>query len=76
MDRIMNISKWTKEDLVQVLRLSGYMDGEDIISSKFCKVEDGRASFDIAYYDMNTGNVDRGTVYVFIDATGELVADY
>lgn len=75
MERIMNISKWTKEDLLRTLERSGYgLDG--ILSAKFAGVNDRhQAMFDIAFDDPDEG-VGYGKVYVYIDKGGELVADY
>ena len=70
----MNLSKWTKNDIVAALERSGYYENE-IISANFAGVNDSnKAMFDIAYD--NDGIMERGRVFVFIDATGELVADY
>lgn len=72
----MNLSKWTKEDLIRTLERSGY-GGEDILSAKFAGVNDRhQAMFDIAFEDTMDGGVGYGKVFVFIDKGGELVADY
>ena len=71
----MNLSKWSKEDIVRALERRGYFE-DGIISAKFTGVNDtNQAMFDIAYEDMDEG-VGYGKVFVFIDKTGELVADY
>ena len=77
MERIMNLSKWTKEDLILALERRGYYE-DGIISAKFSGVNDrNTAMFDIAYTDThNEGGIGFGRVFVFIDKTGELVADY
>ena len=76
MERIMNLSKWTKEDLVRTLERSGYTD-DGIISAKFAGVNDRhQAMFDIAFEDFIEGGIGYGRVFVFIDKGGELVADY
>lgn len=72
----MNLSKWTKEDLINILDRSGY-GGDDIVSAKFAGVNDRhQAMFDIAFEDTFDGGLAYGKVYVFIDKGGELVADY
>lgn len=75
MERIMNLSKWSKEDIVRALERRGYFE-DGIISAKFAGVNDtNQAMFDIAYEDADEG-VGYGKVFVFIDGSGELVADY
>ena len=75
MERIMNLSKWNKTDIRRALERRGYYDNE-IISAKFSGVnETNQAMFDIAY-DNGGDYIDFGRVFVFIDKTGELVADY
>lgn len=77
MERIMNISKWSKEDLIRALERSGYGMDEGIISAKFSGVNDRhQAIFEIAYPGDVSGSIDTGKVYVYIGAGGELVADY
>ncbi len=73
----MNISKWTKTDIIRALERRGYMD-DGIVSASFAGVNDrNQAMFDIAYKDThNDEGIGFGKVFVFIDATGELVADY
>lgn len=72
----MNLSKWTKEDLIRALERSGYTD-DGIISAKFSGVNDrNQAMFDIAFEDIMDGGIGYGKVFVFIDKGGELVADY
>ena len=75
MERIMNLSKWTKNDIVAALERSGYgLDG--IISANFAGVNDRhQAMFDIAFDDPDEG-IGYGKVYVYVGAGGELVADY
>ena len=76
MERIMNLSKWTKEDLIRALERRGY-GGDDIVTAKFTGVNDKhQAMFDIAYEDTMDGGLGYGKVFVFIDGSGELVADY
>ena len=72
----MNISKWTKEDIIRTLERSGYgLDG-GLLSAKFAGVNDRhQAMFDIAFDDPDEG-IGYGKVYVYIDKGGELVADY
>lgn len=71
----MNLSKWTKEDIIRALDRRGYTD--DIVSAKFAGVNDrNQAMFDIAFEDTMDGGIGYGKVFVFIDASGELVADY
>ena len=72
----MNISKWTKEDLLRTLERSGYgLDG-GILSAKFAGVNrSNQAMFEIAFNDPDEG-IDYGMVYVYVGAGGELVADY
>ena len=72
----MNLSKWTKNDLIQILARSGYTD-DGIVSAKFAGVNDRhQAMFDIAFKDTMDGGIGYGKVYVFINKGGELVADY
>ena len=72
----MNLSKWSKEDLIRALERSGYTD-DGIISAVFAGVnERHQAMFDIAFEDTMDGGIGYGKVFVFIDASGELVADY
>lgn len=74
MERIMNLSKWTKNDIIAALERGGYYENE-IISASFAGVNDtNQAMFDIAYD--NEGIMERGRVFVFIDKGGELVADF
>jgi len=77
MERIMNISKWSKEDIRLALERSGYGMEEDLISVRFAGVNDRhQAVFDIAYPGDLCGSIDYGKVYVYIDKSGELIADY
>ena len=70
----MNLSKWTKADVVAALARGGYLDN-NIVSAKFAGVNESRqAMFDIAFDDGE--GIDYGKVFVYIDASGELVADY
>ncbi len=72
----MNISKWTKEDIIRTLERSGYVLEADLLSAKFAGVNDRhQAMFDIAFDDPDEG-VGYGKVYVYVGAGGELVADY
>ena len=73
----MNISKWNKTDIIRALERRGYQS-DDIVSAKFSGVNDrNQAMFDVAYTDThNEGGIGYGKVFVFIDAGGELVADY
>lgn len=71
----MNLSKWNKNDIVAALERRGYYE-DGIISAKFAGVNDThQAMFDIAYKDIDD-ELGYGKVFVFIDANGELVADY
>lgn len=71
----MNLSKWTVSDVVAALARGGYTGENAIVSSKFAGVNDRhQAMFDIAYDDGD--GIDYGRVFVFIDASGELIADY
>lgn len=73
----MNLSKWSKEDLIRALERRGYYE-DGIISAKFAGVNDtNQAMFDIAFEECDqAGDVGFGRVFVFIDKNGELVADY
>lgn len=76
MERIMNLSKWTKEDIIRALERRGYIE-DGIISAKFAGVnETNQAMFDIAFEDTMDDTIGYGKVFVFIDKSGELVADY
>lgn len=71
----MNISKWSKTDIIRALERRGYND-DGIVSANFAGVNDrNQAMFDIAFKDVDD-ELGYGKVFVFIDATGELVADY
>lgn len=72
----MDLSKWTLVDLKKTLLESGYLS-DDIITAKFSHVNPQRtAVFTITYKDYNTGEIDQGNVYVFINQSGKLVADF
>jgi len=73
----MNLSKWTKQDVVAALARGGYLD-DNIVSAVFAGVNENRqAMFDIAYdTDDGSGELGYGKVFVYIDKSGELVADY
>ena len=75
MERIMNISKWTKEDIIRALERRGYSD-DGIVSAKFAGVNDSHQAMFIIAIDDGNDYIDYGKVFVYIDAGGELVADY
>ena len=72
----MDLSKWTLKDIKKVLLDSGYLS-DDIISARFSHVNSNRtAVFNIAFRDLSTGEIDKGNVFVFIDESGKLTADF
>jgi len=73
----MNLSKWTKTDIIKALERGGY-EASDIVSANFAGVNDThQAMFDIAYTDThNDEGIGFGKVFVYIDKGGELVAEF
>jgi hypothetical protein len=77
MERYMDLSKWTKKELIAVLERSGY-GASDIVSARFNSVTDtGNAVFDIAFTDDDApGGISQGKAFVFFNQAGEIVADF
>ena len=73
----MDLSKWTRKELIAVLEHSGY-GASDIVSAKFNSVNDrGNAIFDVAFEDEDApGGIGQGKVFVFFNKAGEIVADF
>jgi hypothetical protein len=73
----MDLSKWTKKELIAVLERSGY-GASDIISARFNSVNDtGDAIFDVTFEDEDaSGGIGQGKVFVFFNKAGEIVADF
>ena len=70
-----DLTKWSTEQLVDLLSKSGY-DSDDILSVEYkFTTLNGVVVFDISYEDIESGEIDRGRVYVSL-RDGRLVAEY
>lgn len=70
------IHQWDKEDLIDMLNLSGY-SGEDILTTEYINTVNHVSKFQISFPDeYEKGGIGYGFVFVSINDKGALVADY
>jgi ribosomal protein S8 len=72
---ITDLTKLTRNQLVNLLEETGYIESSnEIHSASYTSTNKGQVKYTIKYNDF--GVMATGHVFVYIDSNGQLVADY
>ena len=72
---ITDLTKLSRDNIVDLLKANGYNDNDDIDSVEFVSVANNQVKYTISFYDFDD-ELNTGFVFVYIDNQGQLVAEY
>ncbi len=70
-----DMTNFREEDLIAILENSGYTDNTDIVGAEFVKVGNKNFIYKIQFTDSD-GGVDSGNIFISVDQTGKLKAEF
>lgn len=74
---ITDLTKLSRNNIVDLLKANGYNDNDDIESVEFVSAANSQVKYAISYYDYEHDVlVSDGFVFVYINNQGKLVAEY